>query len=111
MIKCGLAPVLIDLMRRGYATAFAHERRRPRSTISRSRWPGTPARMSRRCCRTAASASAEETGREMNRAIAGGDREELGIGEALGAWLETIADPRFAPLQPAAPGLPRTRRR
>ena len=23
MIKCGLAPVLLDLMRRGYATGFA----------------------------------------------------------------------------------------
>ena len=27
VIKCGLAPMLIDLMRRGYATGFALERR------------------------------------------------------------------------------------
>jgi hypothetical protein len=36
--------------------------------------------------------SAEETGREMNRAIAGGDREGLGIGEALGRWLGSAGD-------------------
>ena len=28
VIKCGLAPILIDLMRRGYATALCAERRR-----------------------------------------------------------------------------------
>jgi hypothetical protein len=31
--------------------------------------------------------AAEETGRDMNRAIAEGDREGLGMGEALGKWL------------------------
>jgi hypothetical protein len=30
---------------------------------------------------------AEETGRDMNRAIAEGDRDGLGMGEALGRWL------------------------
>ena len=32
--------------------------------------------------------AAEETGREMNHAIAEGDRDGLGIGEALGRWLD-----------------------
>ena len=40
--------------------------------------------------------AAEETGREMNRAIAAGDREELGMGEALGRRLELIAAPQHA---------------
>src|ERR1039458_3145128 len=31
--------------------------------------------------------AAEETGRDMNRAIAEGDRDGLGMGEALGKWL------------------------
>ena len=78
VIKCGLAPVLLDLMRRGYATAFAHERRRRRSTISRSRWPATPAKMWKRCCRTAASDRRKKPGREMNRAIARATTEALG---------------------------------
>ena len=33
--------------------------------------------------------AAEETGREMNQAIAAGDRDDLGIGESLGRWLCT----------------------
>jgi hypothetical protein len=41
--------------------------------------------------------SAEETGREMNQAIAEGVRDGLGIGEALGRRLETLADPACAP--------------
>jgi hypothetical protein len=36
--------------------------------------------------------SAEETGRVMNRAIAEGDREGLGMGEALGRWLSNTGD-------------------
>ena len=40
--------------------------------------------------------SAEETGREMNRAIAGGVSEGLGMGEALGRWLELCASPQYA---------------
>jgi hypothetical protein len=40
---------------------------------------------------------AEETGREMNRAIAAGDREGLGIGEALGRWLDLGAPSGAAP--------------
>jgi hypothetical protein len=40
--------------------------------------------------------SAEETGREMNRAIKGGVSEGLGMGEALGRWLELCAAPAYA---------------
>src|ERR1019366_8962793 len=32
--------------------------------------------------------------REMNRAISGGDREGLDMGEALGRWLELLATPK-----------------
>jgi hypothetical protein len=41
--------------------------------------------------------TAEETGREMNRAIAGCADGAMGIGEALGRRLDEIADPDFAP--------------
>lgn len=86
VIKCGLAPVLLDLMRRGYATVFAlngsaaihdfeialagHTSEEVEAVLPDGRF-----------------GAAEETGREMNRAISSGDAEELGMGEALGRWL------------------------
>ncbi|MGA2273522.1 MAG: hypothetical protein ABSH00_08200 [Bryobacteraceae bacterium] len=96
VIKCGLAPVLIDLMRRGHATVFAlngaaaihdfeialagHTSEDVGAALPDGRF-----------------GSAEETGREMNEAIGVGLRDGLGIGEALGRRLETAADPAFAP--------------
>jgi len=96
VIKCGLAPVLIDLMRRGYATVFAlngaaaihdfeialagHTSEDVEAALPDGRF-----------------GSAEETGREMNCAIAEGLCAGMGIGEALGRRLETAADPSFAP--------------
>lgn len=83
VIKCGLAPVLIDLMRRGYATLFAlngsaaihdfeialagHTSEDVEAVVPDGRF-----------------GSAEETGREMARAIA----PDLGLGEAYGKALE-----------------------
>jgi hypothetical protein len=88
VIKCGLAPVLLDLMRRGYATGFAlngsaaihdyeialagHTSEDVEAVLPDGRF-----------------GAAEETGREMNRAIVEGDREGIGIGEALGRSLGT----------------------
>jgi hypothetical protein len=87
VIKCGLAPVLIDLMRRGYATTFAlngsaaihdfeialagHTSEDVEAVLPDGRF-----------------GAAEETGRDMNRAISEGDAEGLGMGEALGKWLD-----------------------
>jgi len=86
VIKCGLAPVLIDLMQRGYATAFAlngsssihdfelaiagHTSEDVEAVLPDGRF-----------------GAAEETGRFMNEAIIDGAREGLGMGEALGSWL------------------------
>jgi hypothetical protein len=95
VIKCGLAPVLIDLMRRGYVTAFAlngsaaihdfeialagHTSEDVEAVLPDGRF-----------------GSAEETGREMNLAICAGDRAGLGMGEALGLWLDSAAAPEYA---------------
>jgi hypothetical protein len=95
VIKCGLAPVLLDLMRRGFATGFAvngsaaihdfeialagHTSEDVEAALPDGRF-----------------GSAEETGREMNRAIKGGVSEGLGMGEALGRWLELCAAPAYA---------------
>ena len=93
VIKCGLAPVLIDLMQRGYATVFAlngaaaiHD-----FEIALAGHTSEDVEVALPDGRFGA---AEETGREMNRAIAGGQREGLGIGESLGRWLELTAHPR-----------------
>ena len=95
VIKCGLAPVLIDLMQRGYATAFAmngaasihdfeialagHTSEDVEAVLPDGRF-----------------GAAEETGREMNTAIAAGARDALGMGEALGRRLNEIAAAGFA---------------
>ena len=95
VIKCGRAPGVIDLMRRGYATVFAlngaaaihdfeialagHTSEDVEAVLPDGRF-----------------GAAEETGREMNRAIAEGDREGLGMGEALGRWLDSGAAPEHA---------------
>jgi hypothetical protein len=92
VIKCGLAPVLIDLMRRGYATGFAlngaaaihdfeialagHTSEDVEAALPGGRF-----------------GSAEETGREMNRAITDAARDKIGIGESLGRAL-TLATSR-----------------
>jgi len=87
VIKCGLAPVLLDLMRRGYATGFAlngsaaihdfeialagHTSEDVEAVLPDGRF-----------------GAAEETGLEMNTAIAAGVSDGLGIGEALGRALD-----------------------
>jgi hypothetical protein len=86
VIKCGLAPVLVDLMERGFATAFAlngsasihdfeialagHTSEDVEAVLPDGRF-----------------GAAEETGSFMNQAIVEGAARELGMGEALGAWL------------------------
>jgi hypothetical protein len=91
VIKCGLAPVLLDLMRRGYATGFAlngsaaihdfeialagHTSEDVEAVLPDGRF-----------------GAAEETGREMNLAIAAAARDGIGMGEALGRDLDARGD-------------------
>ncbi len=95
VIKCGLAPVLIDLMQRGYATAFAMNGSASIHDFEIA-IAGCTSEDVEAVLPDGRFGTAEETGREMNEAISEGDREALGIGEALGRRLERIADPRFA---------------
>ncbi|MEJ7608041.1 MAG: hypothetical protein WKF37_17685 [Bryobacteraceae bacterium] len=94
VIKCGLAPVLLNLMERGFATAFAMNGSGAIHDFEIA-IAGHTAKTLKRCCRTGAFGSAEETGREMNVSIAEGDAAGLGIGEALGKTLDRIALPAF----------------
>ncbi len=95
VIKCGLAPVLLDLMRRGYATAFALNGSAAIHDFEIA-IAGSTSEDVEAVLPDGRFGSAEETGREMNRAIARGEKDSLGMGEALGRRLTEIADPRFA---------------
>jgi hypothetical protein len=96
VVKCGLAPVLLDLMRRGYATGFAlngstaihdfeialagHTSEDVEAVLPDGRF-----------------GAAEETGREMNRAIMEGNDGDIGVGESLGRTLEAFGPRNRAP--------------
>lgn len=96
VIKCGLADVLLDLMRRGWVTGFVmngaasihdfeiaiagHTSEDVEAVLPDGRF-----------------GSAEETGREMNVAIVEGNRDGLGMGEALGRSLATLAKSDLLP--------------
>jgi hypothetical protein len=93
VIKCGLAPVLLDLMRRGYATAFALNGAAAIHDFEIA-LAGRTSEDVEAVLPDGRFGSAEETGREMNRAL--GEAHDIGMGEALGAKLQQLADPRFA---------------
>jgi len=93
VIKVGLAPVLIDLMRRGYATAFALNGAAAIHDFEIA-IAGQTSEDVEAVLPDGRFGMAEETGREMNAALRGED----GFGEALGRYLERIADSRYAGL-------------
>jgi len=96
VIKCGLAPILIDLMRRGYATVFAMNGAAAIHDFEIA-LAGHTSEDVAAALPDGRFGAAEETGREMNEAIADAARDGLGIGEALGRRLETAADSSYAP--------------
>jgi hypothetical protein len=93
VIKCGLAPVIIDLMRRGYVTAIAMNGAASIHDFEIG-IAGATSEDVEAVLPDGRFGTAEETGREMNEAIAAA--KEQGIGEALGERLEQIAKPEFA---------------
>ena len=95
VIKCGLAPVLLDLMRRGYATGFAMNGSAAIHDFEIA-LAGHTSEDVEAALPDGRFGSAEETGREMNRAIVEGDRDGIGIGEALGRCLDRGAGRRPA---------------
>ena len=93
VIKTGLAPVLTDLMQRGFATGFAMNGAAAIHDFEIA-LVGCTSEDVEAVLPDGSFGSAEETGREMNRAImAAGD---AGMGEALGGALQTLASPEFA---------------
>jgi hypothetical protein len=96
VIKCGLADVLLDLMRRGWITAFVMNGAASIHDFEIG-LAGQTSEDVEAVLPDGRFGAAEETGREMNLAIAEGHREELGMGEALGKRLHSLAQPHLAP--------------
>jgi hypothetical protein len=96
VVKCGLGDVLIDLMRRGWITGFVMN---GAATIHdfEIAIAGQTSEDVEAVLPDGRFGAAEETGREMNVAIVEGNRDGLGMGEALGRSLATLAKPEFAP--------------
>ncbi len=92
VIKCGLSPILLDLMRRGWATAFVMNGAASIHDFEIA-LAGQTSEDVEAVLPDGRFGAAEETGREMNLAIAQGNREGLGMGEALGKHLGC---PKFA---------------
>jgi len=91
VIKCGLAPVLIDLMRRGYATAFAMNGAASIHDFEIA-LAGCTSEDVEAVLPDGRFGAAEETGREWNGAMSAG----VGAGEALGFALERLAAADYA---------------
>ena len=96
VIKCGLADVLLDLMRRRWVTGFVMNGAASIHDFEIA-IAGQTSEDVEAVLPDGRFGAAEETGREMNLAIVEGDREGLGMGEALGKRLESLAKPEFAP--------------
>lgn len=94
VIKVGLGPVLIDLMARGYVSAVAlngaamiHDFE---IGLAGATSEDVPAVLGR-----GRFGMAEETGSFIHRAIADGDAQDLGLGEAVGRFLARYRGARF----------------
>ncbi len=95
VIKTGLAPVLLDLARRGFVTAIAtngsgiiHD-----FEIAIAGWTSEDVDSA---LGSGAFGMAEETGRLLNEAIRRGAGEAIGVGEAVGRALVEAAPPHGA---------------
>jgi hypothetical protein len=92
VIKCGLAPVLADLMRRGFATAFAMNGSASIHDFEIA-LAGQTSEDVEAVLPDGRFGAAEETGREWNGALTPG----VGAGEALGRALDKLAPEAYAP--------------
>jgi hypothetical protein len=88
VIKVGLAPVVIDLMERGFVTAIATNG----AGVVHDFEVAVAGRTSEDVeagLGTGEFGMARETGEEVNRAVSEGDRDGLGLGAAMGRYLST----------------------
>jgi hypothetical protein len=95
VIKCGLADILLDLMRRGWVTGFVMNGAASIHDFEIA-IAGQTSEDVEAVLPDGRFGAAEETGREMNTSITEGARDGVGMGEALGRRLEKRARPEFA---------------
>ena len=91
VIKCGLAPVLIDLMHRSFATGFAMNGSASIHDFEIA-LVGSTSEDVEAVLPDGRFGAAEETGQEWNQALVPG----LGVGEALGKALQALSPDRHA---------------
>jgi len=96
VVKCGLADILLDLMRRGWVSGFVMNGAASIHDFEIA-IAGQTSEDVEAVLPDGRFGAAEETGREMNLAIVEGSRDNLGMGEALGRHVVKIAKPEFAP--------------
>ena len=96
VVKCGLAPVLLDLMRRGYVTLFAMNGAAAIHDFEIA-LSGRTSEDVEAVLPDGRFGVADETGREMNGAVVAGAPDLLGMGEALGRWLDMNPVKEHAP--------------
>jgi hypothetical protein len=95
VVKCGLADVLLDLMRRGWVTGFVMNGAASIHDFEIA-IVGQTSEDVESVLPDGRFGAVEETGREMNTSISEGSRDGIGMGEALGRRLEKMARPEFA---------------
>jgi hypothetical protein len=91
VIKTGLAPLLIDLMRRGVITHIAMNGSAAIHDYEVARFGATSEDVALGL-RDGTFGMSEETGRDMNAAFVDGMRDERGMGESLGRALDRRGD-------------------
>ena len=86
VVKCGLNAVIVDLMRRGFVSALAMNGATAIHDFEIALAGATSEEVEKDLAEGEFGVS-EETGREMNAAVARGARGGKGIGQALGEWI------------------------
>jgi hypothetical protein len=110
VLKVGLSPVVLDLMERGYVTGLAFNGAGIVHDFELA-VAGQTSEEVDEGLGSGAFGMAAETGEEVNRAIVDGDRDGLGLGAALGRYLEQRRPPHLGQSLLAAAyrrGLPAT---
>ena len=91
VVKTGLAPILVDLMRRGVITHLAMNGSAAIHDYEIARFGGTSEDVAAGL-RDGTFGMAEETGRQLNEAFIAGMKAGQGMGEAVGRALEAQAE-------------------
>lgn len=111
IVKTGLAPVLIDLMRRGVITHLAMNGSAAIHDFEIARFGGTSEDVAAGL-RDGTFGMAEETGRELNEAFVRGSAEARGMGESVAEALDaapSLAHPELSVIRAASHlGIPTT---